>query len=137
MILLTSQLQRERSIILNTWINQERSQSFSLPFTSPSILETLRESQMQGKCLDPSMKLRLGLSNVGGALIPGTEGQTFLFLQNSIGIKIYYYYFYHTITKHSPASILSNKCNHVKFSRKKELKPQKIEFLAVFEKLFC
>ncbi|XP_051174820.1 uncharacterized protein LOC127290354 [Leptopilina boulardi] len=88
-IILTSQLQRERSIILNNWTNENDSQSYSLPFTPPSILETLQESQMQGKCLDPLMKHRLGLSNAGCTLIPDTEGQIYLFLQNSIGDIFY------------------------------------------------
>lgn len=44
---------------------------------------------MQGKCLDPLMKHRLGLSNAGCTLIPDTEGQIYLFLQNSIGINYY------------------------------------------------
>lgn len=88
-LVIASQIQRERSIIINNWTNEMHSKSYSLPFTPPSILETLQESQMQGKCLDPSMKHRLGLSNAGCTLITDSEGQIYLFQQNSIGDIFY------------------------------------------------
>ena len=86
MLLLASQIPRESAIILNNWENENHSRTSGWPFTPPSILETLQQSRIRGKCLDPSMKLRLELSNVGSCLT--TDGRhTFLFMQNSIGIK--------------------------------------------------
>ena len=87
MILLMSQLPRESSIIVNNWIDDNSSRSYSFPYTPKNILETLKQSRMQGKCLNPYMKLRLELCNVGCTLITDDKGLTFIFQQNSIGIK--------------------------------------------------
>ncbi|XP_033211089.1 uncharacterized protein LOC117169080 [Belonocnema kinseyi] len=89
MVLLASHLPRESAIILNNWNDENRFQSSILPFTPPSILETLQQSRMQGKSLDPLMKLRLELSTVGCTLTTDGSGHTFLFLQNSIGDIFY------------------------------------------------
>lgn len=86
MVLLASHVPRENALILNNWNDENRFRSSVLPFTPPSILETLQQSRMQGKSLDPLMKLRLELSTVGCTLTTDDNGHTFLFLQNSIGI---------------------------------------------------
>ena len=83
-IVLSSQLSSETTIILNTWDDCDP-QSYNLPHTPPSILDTLNESQMQGKCLDPQLKKRLKLSNAGISLAVDNNGDLSLFLQNSIG----------------------------------------------------
>lgn len=87
MIALTSQLAGETAIILNTWESRDTPHSYSLPYNPPSTLDTLKESQMQGKCLDPSLRKRLQLSNVGTSLVLDSNGDLTLFLQNSIGKK--------------------------------------------------
>ncbi|XP_012280790.1 uncharacterized protein LOC105699921 isoform X2 [Orussus abietinus] len=69
-IVLSSQLPRENTIILNTWENTETPHSYNLPYTPPSILDSLTASQQQGKCLDPSMRIRAELSTAGSLLIP-------------------------------------------------------------------
>lgn len=85
-IALSSQTSGETAIILNTWMSEEESHSFNLPFTPPSIVETLNESQMEGICLDPYLRSRFDLCNAGSALITNVKGGgVSFFVQNSIG----------------------------------------------------
>jgi len=88
-IVLSTQKAGENTIILNTWMNEEESHSFNLPFTPPHIAETLNESQLQGMCLNPYLRSRFELCNVGSTLVTNLEkaGVSY-FIQNSIGIII-------------------------------------------------
>ncbi|XP_015601100.1 uncharacterized protein LOC107270526 isoform X2 [Cephus cinctus] len=88
-VVICSQLTDEVSIILNTWVHSDTPHSFSLPYTPPSILQTLAVSQSRGKCLDPIMKSRIEVSNVGCAMGADTEGHISLFLQNSLNDIFY------------------------------------------------
>lgn len=91
-IVLSTQKVGENAIILNTWMDEEESHSFNLPFTPPCILETLNESQIQGMCLSPYLRSRFELSNTGSTLITSTQkGEVSYFVQNSIGtINIFF-----------------------------------------------
>ncbi|RLU25293.1 hypothetical protein DMN91_003386 [Ooceraea biroi] len=89
-IVLSSQTVGENAIILNTWLNEELSHSYNLPFTPPCIAETLNESQVQGMCLNPYLRSRFKLSNTGSTLVADVaKGGVFHFLQNSIGDVFY------------------------------------------------
>ncbi|XP_076279135.1 TATA box-binding protein-associated factor RNA polymerase I subunit C-like [Lasioglossum baleicum] len=88
-IVLSSQVSTESIVILNTWTSDEISHSFNFPYTPANIMETLNESQLQGMCLNPYLRNRFELSNVGSALIGNEAGDIFLFLQNSIGDVCY------------------------------------------------
>lgn len=87
-VVLSSQVPTETTVILNTWINSETSHSFNFPFTPSHIMETLNESQLQGMCLNPYLKHRFELCNVGSAIIKNESENIFLFLQNSVGMNI-------------------------------------------------
>lgn len=68
-------------------MDNEESHSFSLPFTPPSIAETLNECQVQGMCLNPYLRSRFELCNSGSTLITDMmKGAVSYFVQNSIGI---------------------------------------------------
>jgi len=69
-------------------MNEENSHSFNLPFTPPHIAETLNESQLQGMCLNPYLRSRFELCNVGSTLVTNLEAGVSYFVQNSIGIII-------------------------------------------------
>lgn len=84
-IVLSSQTASENAIILNTWTKMEESHSFNLPFTPPCIAETLNEAQMRGMCLDPYLRSRFDLCNVGSTLVTNGKGEVYYFVQNSIG----------------------------------------------------
>jgi len=72
-------------------LNEEKSHSFNLPFTPPYIAETLNESQLQGMCLNPYLRSRFELCNVGSTLITNVkQAEVSYFTQNSIGITILY-----------------------------------------------
>ncbi|KYN08064.1 PREDICTED: uncharacterized protein LOC108776494 [Cyphomyrmex costatus] len=111
-IILSTQKAGENAIILNTWMNEEESHSFNLPFTPPYIAETLNESQMQGMCLNPYLQSRFELCNVGSALVTNAKkaGVSF-FVQNSIG-DIFYQCITHedVLDKYSP---INNKACYV------------------------
>ncbi|KAM0736332.1 hypothetical protein ACS0PU_010293 [Formica fusca] len=103
-IVLSTQRVGENAIILNTWMGEEESHSFNLPFTPPCIVETLNESQIQGMCLNPYLRSRFELCNTGSTLITSTKkGEVFYFNQNSIG-DIFYQCITHenTLDKYSP-----------------------------------
>lgn len=53
-----------------------------------SISDTLKACQDEGKCLDPSMRGRLGLCNVGATLNSNDRNDVNFFTQNSIGRPI-------------------------------------------------
>jgi len=91
-IILSTQKAGENTIILNTWMNEEESHSFNLPFIPPHIAETLNASQLQGMCLNPYLRSRFELCNVGSTLVTNLEkaGVSY-FVQNSIGIIISYF----------------------------------------------
>ncbi|XP_033325282.1 TATA box-binding protein-associated factor RNA polymerase I subunit C-like [Megalopta genalis] len=95
-VVLSSQVPTESIIVINTWTSDEISHSFNFPFTPPHIKETLDESQLQGMCLNPYLRNRFELSNVGSALIQNEADNIFLFLQNSIG-DVYYQCITHDI----------------------------------------
>ncbi|XP_032690127.1 uncharacterized protein LOC116853254 [Odontomachus brunneus] len=88
-VVLSSQIAGENAIILNTWTKMEESHSFNLPFTPPYIAETLNEAQMRGMCLDPYIRSRFDLCNVGSTLVTNTKGEVSYFVQNSIGDIFY------------------------------------------------
>lgn len=89
MIILSTQKAGENTIILNTWMDEDKSHSFNLPFTPPYIAETLNKSQIQGMCLNPYLQSRFELCNVGSTLVTNVKkGGVFFFVQNSIGIVI-------------------------------------------------
>lgn len=75
-------------MILNTWTSSETSHSFNFPFTPPHVLRTLNESQMQGMCLNPYLRNRFELCNIGCTAIKSEAETISLFLQNSIGTDI-------------------------------------------------
>lgn len=103
-IILSTQKAGENTIILNTWINEEESHSFNLPFTPPHIAETLNKSQTQGMCLNPYLRSRFELCNVGSTLITNvTNAGVSFFVQNSIG-DIFYQCVTHenVLDKYSP-----------------------------------
>ncbi|KAL6439055.1 hypothetical protein ACFW04_003804 [Cataglyphis niger] len=103
-IVLSTQRVGENAIILNTWMGEEESHSFNLPFTPPCIMETLKESQIQGMCLNPYVRNRFELCNTGSTLVTSTKkGEVFHFIQNSIG-DIFYQCITHenTLDKYSP-----------------------------------
>ncbi|XP_017877115.1 uncharacterized protein LOC108623245 isoform X2 [Ceratina calcarata] len=87
-VVLSSQVNRETTIILNTWTTDETSHSYHFPYTPHDINTTLHESQMQGMSLNSCLRDRFRLSNIGSALIKNNE-DIYLFRQNSIG-DIYY-----------------------------------------------
>lgn len=92
MVVLSTQKAGENTIILNTWMNEEDSHSFNLPFTPPHIAETLNEAQMQGMCLNPHLRSRFELCNTGSTLITNVKkAEISYFVQNSIGIIIFYH----------------------------------------------
>ena len=96
-LILSSQIPTESTVILNTWTSSETSHSFNFPFTPPHVLKTLNESQMQGMCLNPYLRNRFELCNIGSTAIK-SDGETIsLFLQNSIGDV-----FYQCITHDTP-----------------------------------
>ncbi|XP_043280847.1 uncharacterized protein TAF1C-like isoform X2 [Venturia canescens] len=88
-IILSNQIAGEITIILNTWDGRDSSHSLHLPYTPPSVLNTLSETQMQGKCLDPLLKKRLALSTSGICTIADENAGTSLFVRNSIGDIFY------------------------------------------------
>lgn len=92
-IILSTQTAGENAIILNTWLSDEDSHSFNLPFTPPYIVETLHEAQMKGMCLNPYLRSRFNLCNAGSALITSlNEKEVFYFVQNSIGtVNVFLY----------------------------------------------
>ncbi|KAL0128074.1 hypothetical protein PUN28_003363 [Cardiocondyla obscurior] len=103
-IVLSTQKAGENRIILNTWMDEEKSHSFNLPFTPPYIAETLNESQLQGMCLNPYLRSRFELCNAGSTLITNVQAEgTFYFTQNSIG-DIFYQCISHenALDKYSP-----------------------------------
>ncbi|XP_077261778.1 TATA box-binding protein-associated factor RNA polymerase I subunit C-like [Temnothorax americanus] len=103
-IVLSTQKAGENTIILNTWMNEEKSHSFNLPFTPPHVAETLNKSQMQGMCLNPYLQSRFELCNAGSTLITNIKNaEVFYFIQNSIG-DIFYQCITHenTLDKYSP-----------------------------------
>ncbi|EGI58091.1 PREDICTED: uncharacterized protein LOC105153231 isoform X1 [Acromyrmex echinatior] len=103
-IILSTQKAGENTIILNTWMDEEKSHSFNLPFTPPHIAETLNESQIQGMCLNPYLQSRFELCNVGSALVTNVKkGGVSFFVQNSIG-DIFYQCITHEdiLDKYSP-----------------------------------
>ncbi|XP_011870349.1 PREDICTED: uncharacterized protein LOC105563391 isoform X2 [Vollenhovia emeryi] len=103
-IVLSTQKAGENTIILNTWMDEEKSHSFNLPFTPPHIAETLNKSQVQGMCLNPYLQSRFELCNAGSTLISNVKNaEIFYFLQNSIG-DIFYQCITHesTLDKYSP-----------------------------------
>ncbi|KYQ55896.1 hypothetical protein ALC60_05178 [Trachymyrmex zeteki] len=103
-IILSTQKAGENAIILNTWMDEEQSHSFNLPFTPPHIAETLNESQIQGMCLNPYLQSRFELCNVGSALVTNVKkGGVSFFVQNSIG-DIFYQCITHEdiLDKYSP-----------------------------------
>lgn len=87
-LLLSSLLAGESSVILNSWTD-ETSHSYNLPVNVPSIMETLNESQLQGLCLDPYLKSRLELCTTGSTLLSDQNGDVFSFIQTSIGDIFY------------------------------------------------
>jgi len=89
-IVLSSQIAGENTIVLNTWLNKEDAHSYNLPYIPPCIAETLNESQMQGMCLNPYLRNRFELCNTGSTLVADLKkGGVYHFLQNSIGIVLY------------------------------------------------
>ncbi|XP_025265469.1 uncharacterized protein LOC105255342 [Camponotus floridanus] len=105
-IVLSSQKIGENAIILNTWMGEEESHSFNLPFIPPCIVETLNESQIQGMCLNPYLRSRFELSNTGSTLVTNTQkGEVSYFVQNSIG-DIFYQCITHEniLDKYSPVN---------------------------------
>ncbi|KZC10848.1 PREDICTED: uncharacterized protein LOC107189068 [Dufourea novaeangliae] len=107
-IVLTSQVPTESIIILNTWTSSETSHSFNFPFTPPHVTKTLNESQLQGMSLNPYLRNRFELCNVGSALIKNEAENIFLFLQNSVG-DMYYQCITHEaiLDKYSPINCKS------------------------------
>ncbi|XP_015190954.1 PREDICTED: uncharacterized protein LOC107074221 isoform X1 [Polistes dominula] len=87
-LVLSSPLAAESSMILNTW-TYESPHSYHLPKTLPSIKETLNDAQLQGLCLDPYMKNRLELCKAGSTLVTNQKGDVFFFVQTSIGDVFY------------------------------------------------
>lgn len=87
-LVLSSQPSSDTAIILNTWTSSETSHSFNFPYTPPHIKDTLNESQMQGMCLDPYLRDRFELSNIGTLIIQNDTQNIFLYRQNSIGMYI-------------------------------------------------
>ncbi|XP_011637260.1 uncharacterized protein LOC105427291, partial [Pogonomyrmex barbatus] len=105
-IVLSTQKSGENTIILNTWLSEEDSHSFNLPFTPPYIAETLNESQLQGMCLNPYLRSRFKLCNVGSMLVADVKkAAIFHFIQNSIG-DIFYQCVTHEniLDKYSPVN---------------------------------
>ncbi|XP_025989120.2 uncharacterized protein LOC105193210 isoform X2 [Solenopsis invicta] len=89
-IILSTQKAGENTVILNTWMSEEESHSFNLPFTPPYIAETLHASQLQGMCLNPYLRSRFELCNVGSTLVTDVKkAGVFFFTQNSIGDIFY------------------------------------------------
>ncbi|XP_011300615.1 uncharacterized protein TAF1C-like [Fopius arisanus] len=88
-ITLASQISGDVKIILNTWEDSDEPHSFHLPYAPASILDTLRESHLLGKCLNPLMRTRLKLSTAGSQLIQDESQNIYLFTQNSIGDIFY------------------------------------------------
>ncbi|XP_076178174.1 TATA box-binding protein-associated factor RNA polymerase I subunit C-like isoform X2 [Ptiloglossa arizonensis] len=107
-VVLSSQISGESTIILNTWTSSETAHSFNFPFTPPHVTKTLNESQMQGMCLNPYLRNRFDLCNIGSAVITNEVKNIFLFLQNSIG-DIYYQCITHDteLNKYSPINCKS------------------------------
>ncbi|XP_043265581.1 uncharacterized protein LOC122405127 [Colletes gigas] len=102
-VVLSSQVPSESTIILNTWTSSETSHSFNFPFTPPHITNTLNESQTRGTCLNPYLRNRFDLCNIGSTVIINETENIFLFQQNSIG-DIYYQCITHEteLDKYSP-----------------------------------
>ncbi|XP_015110290.1 uncharacterized protein LOC107036685 [Diachasma alloeum] len=88
-VTLATQLPGDVKIILNTWEDSDEPHSFHLPYAPPSVLDTLRECHLLGKCLDPLMRTRLKLSTAGSQLIQDESQNIYLFTQNSIGDIFY------------------------------------------------
>lgn len=84
-MILSSQIAGESTVVLNTWTSSETSHSFHFPFTPSHITKTLNESQIQGMCLNPYLRDRFELCNIGSAVIKNDAENLFFFLQNSIG----------------------------------------------------
>ncbi|XP_008551738.1 uncharacterized protein LOC103574139 [Microplitis demolitor] len=92
-IVISSLLPSDKSIIINTWQHYDDPHSYHLPRTPPSILDTLRESRLLGKCLDPLLASRLELSAIGStSMIYDTN--VYHFSQNSLE-DIFYSCFTH------------------------------------------
>ncbi|XP_025162233.1 uncharacterized protein LOC105191284 isoform X2 [Harpegnathos saltator] len=103
-VVLSSQTAGENAIILNTW-KMEESHSFNLPFRPSYIAETLNEAQMGGMCLDPYLRSRFELCNVGSTLVTSTKGEVSYFVQNSIGDIFYQCITHETVLdKYSPVN---------------------------------
>lgn len=85
-IIISSQLASEKSVIFNTWQQFDDPHSYYLPHAIPTILETLKESQLLGTCLDPMTSTRVGLSTVGSTLMVHDKN-IYYFNQNSLGIN--------------------------------------------------
>lgn len=88
-VALSTQLTGDVKIILNTWEELNEPHSFHLPYAPSSILDTLRECHLLGKCLDPSLKTRLKLSTSGSQLIADDSHNLYFLTQNSIGDIFY------------------------------------------------
>ncbi|KAH0546207.1 uncharacterized protein LOC123269368 [Cotesia glomerata] len=82
-IIISSQLPSEKSVIVNTWQQFDDPHSYYLPHAVPTILETLKESQLLGTCLDPITSTRVGLSTVGSTLMVHDKN-IYYFNQNSL-----------------------------------------------------
>ncbi|XP_076245686.1 TATA box-binding protein-associated factor RNA polymerase I subunit C-like isoform X2 [Calliopsis andreniformis] len=107
-VILSSQIAGESTIILNTWTSSETSHSYHFPFTPPDVMKTLNESQMQGMCLNPYLRNRFELCNIGSIIIKNEANELFFFLQNSIGDVYYQCITYNTaLDKYSPINCKS------------------------------
>lgn len=88
-VIIASQLAGETAVVFNNWISNENTpQSISLPFTPPSMVETLSESQSQGNCLNPHLKNRLSMCNTG-CMTTVDQHEIFLLTQNSLNDIFY------------------------------------------------
>ncbi|XP_014479714.1 PREDICTED: uncharacterized protein LOC106747002 [Dinoponera quadriceps] len=104
-VVLSSQTAGESAIILNTWASLEAFHSFNLPFKPPYIAETLNEAQLGGMCLDPYLRSRFDLCNVGSTLATSPKGEVSFFVQNSIGDIFYQCITHETVLdKYSPVN---------------------------------
>lgn len=90
-IVMASQVAGETAVILNDWKStEEPPETFSMPFSPPSSMETLIALRSQGKCLDPYISNRLSLCNTGCmATIDQQSNDVFVLTQNSINDIFY------------------------------------------------
>lgn len=133
-LVLSSQVAGENSIILNTWKTEDISFSYNFPFNPPHIIETLNESQMQGMCLNPYIRNRFELCNAGSTLLKSKMGDVFFFLQNSIG-DIYYQCISHDIALNKYSSInCSSFCILDKWEKALSAQPETIVPLTISAK---